>query len=65
MAWTQAEIDALKSAIAQGVLSVKYADREVTYRSLREMRDTLALMQAEVTPTTRPKQFLLYAKKGL
>lgn len=37
MAWTQAQLDALDEAIAQGALSVKYQDRVVTYRSLKEM----------------------------
>ena len=37
--WTQAQIDALQSSIARGVLSVTFADRTVTYQSLKEMRD--------------------------
>lgn len=37
MAWTQADIDALDVAIKQGVQTVSYADRTVTYRSLDDM----------------------------
>lgn len=37
MAWTQAQLDALDLALAQGALTVKYADKQVTYRSLDEM----------------------------
>lgn len=48
MAWTQTDIDALKAAIAQGALKVRFADRDVTYRSLKEMRETLAMMEEEV-----------------
>lgn len=49
MAFTQTDIDTLKAAIASGALSVRYADgREVTYRSLKEMRETLNMMSAEV-----------------
>lgn len=42
--FTQAQLDALESAIADGALKVKYSDKEVEYRSLEEMlkiRDTM------------------------
>ena len=39
MAYGQTDLDALELAIATGALKVRYADgREVTYRSLAEMR---------------------------
>lgn len=39
MAWTQTDLDALETAIATGAMKVRYADgREVTYRSLADMR---------------------------
>lgn len=48
MAWTQADVDALKAAIATGALEVRYADGRYTkFRSLAEMKETLAMMQAE------------------
>lgn len=37
MATTQADLDALDEAIASGTLQVRFADRQVTYRSLDEM----------------------------
>jgi len=37
MAWTQEELQKLEAAIAQGARVVKYADKEVEYRSLKEM----------------------------
>lgn len=37
MAFTQAQLDALEAAIAEGSLIVKYADKSVQYRSLDEM----------------------------
>jgi hypothetical protein len=63
--WTQAEIDALKAAIASGVMSVSYAgppSRTVTYQSLDAMRKLLAEMIRDVsdTPTYRRAQ----VKKG-
>jgi hypothetical protein len=60
--WTQEEIDALKAAIASGVLTVSYAgppQRSVTYQSLAEMRALLADMNRQVTeaPSYRRVQF--------
>jgi hypothetical protein len=50
MAYTQAQIDALKRAIASGVLTVRHGDEQVTYRSIAEMRQVLKDMEAEVNP---------------
>lgn len=50
MAWTQADIDNLKAAIASGERRVKYQDKEVEYRTLAEMKEILRGMEAEVTP---------------
>lgn len=53
--FTQADVDTLKAAIATGALEVQYADhRRVTYRSLREMREILRMMQDEVTSAASP-----------
>lgn len=37
MAWTQTDLDAIEAAIATGELTVRFADREVTYRSIAEL----------------------------
>jgi hypothetical protein len=51
MAYSQADIDALKAAIATGARRVKFGSgpdsREVEYRTLAEMRGTLADMVDE------------------
>lgn len=55
MAWTQDDVDALKAAIATGAQDVQYSDgSRVTYRSLKDMRDTLAMMQSDVAATAQP-----------
>lgn len=61
--WTQADIDALKTAIARGVRSVTYADRTVVYHSLAEMLQLLSTMAhaADVVPDYR----LVAHSKGL
>jgi hypothetical protein len=37
MAWTENDLVVLEKAIAQGATRVKYADKEVEYRSLQDM----------------------------
>jgi hypothetical protein len=50
MAWTQTDIDALKTAIGTGLTTVMYSDgSQMQYRSLAEMREILAGMEAEVS----------------
>lgn len=53
--WTQAEIDALKAAVASGVQTVTYSDRTVTYQSLEDMRALLATMEQSVTGAPRTR----------
>lgn len=61
MAFTSDDIDTLKTAIATGALRVRYADgREVTYRTLAEMRETLRMMNGEVagSPGSSSRSFV-------
>jgi len=48
MAWTQTDIDALKEAIASGLLSVQYTDKTIRYQSTQDQLAALAAMEAEV-----------------
>lgn len=48
MAWTQSDIDKLKRALASGARRVRFADREVEYRSLEEMREIIAQAERDV-----------------
>ncbi|WP_127076156.1 phage head-tail joining protein [Rhodomicrobium lacus] len=63
MAFTQADIDALKRAIATGARKVRYESggevREVTYRSLDEMERSLAAMEREISGASRPRSVLV------
>jgi hypothetical protein len=70
MAWTQSDVDALKAALALGATRVRFADRDVTYRSLAEMKAILRDMEEEVAVangTTRPRirQYRFVTSKGL
>jgi hypothetical protein len=64
MAYTQADADALRKAIAQGASRVQFQDRSVTYRSLDEMRQILALIENELAGAVggkrRVRQTVLY-----
>lgn len=47
---TQADLDALEAALARGESRVRFADgREVTYRSVGELREALAILSVRVT----------------
>lgn len=48
MAYTQDQYDTLVNAIAQGVLVVKYSDKEITYRNLSDMYRIKGAMEAEL-----------------
>ena len=67
--WTQADIDALKVAVASGVLSVRFdgpPGRTVTYQSLDAMRSLLSEMISSVGSAagTRKSFRLASTKKG-
>lgn len=69
MAWTQADIDALKSAIAsgRGVRSLTFGDQTVQFNSPSEMLDLLAVMQQDVqlSAGTRKNYRVAATSKGL
>lgn len=65
MAWTTDDLDAIKKAIAQGALTVKYADKEVTYRSLNEMLKIKGLIESELGINQGTGRILATFKKGL
>jgi hypothetical protein len=46
--FTVARLEALEAAIADGVTTVKYSDKEVTYRSLDEMLKVRKLMMGKL-----------------
>lgn len=67
MAFTQAQLDALDAAIAGGELTVKYQDKQVTYRSLDEMIRTRQLIKADLDEqngVSRPLAVYASTSKG-
>jgi len=67
VAYTQAQLDALEAAIAEGALVVKYQDKSVEYRSLNDMLKIRGLMQADLSVNPQSTGGLVYPKfsKGL
>lgn len=57
MAWSQADIDTLKQAILdrKGARTITFADQSVTFDSIKDMLDLLAVMQGEVTGGSRTR----------
>lgn len=67
MAYTQDQVDRLEAAIAEGAVRVRYADREVTYRNLDEMRQTLGTMKASLAAAAgrpRRRRIMFRTSKG-
>lgn len=52
MAYTQDQVDALKTAVARGVTRVRMNGEEVQYPSLGEMRRQIKVMEAEIAGGT-------------
>ncbi|MEE9589356.1 MAG: hypothetical protein V3V97_15185 [Hyphomicrobiaceae bacterium] len=48
MAVTQAQIDALSTALHQGTLQVRHGETTIIYRSFAEIKATLDMMKAEL-----------------
>lgn len=62
--WTQADLVALDKAIATGALKVRFADgREVTYRSLADMRSIRAQM-VDAIYGTAPASRVTFVEHG-
>jgi hypothetical protein len=67
MAWTQADIDALKSLMASGASSISYGgppQRTLIARPLAEMQALLAQMQREVDGANAVTYRLAATNKG-
>ncbi|NYT38879.1 hypothetical protein ERD78_18820 [Allopusillimonas soli] len=48
MAYTQADLDAIKAAIAGSELEVQYGDKRVRFRSMQDLKDAARLIQGDL-----------------
>jgi hypothetical protein len=67
MAYTEADLTAVRTARKRGVRTVQYADRAVTYSSDAELRQLEQDILTELHQTTRVRRKQLYgvSSKGL
>ena len=66
MVYTDAQLQALQTALASGELRVRFAEREVLYRSVEELKLAIAEVQSQMQTTagTRIRQHRIYTDKG-
>lgn len=64
MAYSEADVAALKSALAKGVRKTKFGNEEVEFNSAADMRKQLAIMQAEVSGASPSAMTVSYPKTG-
>lgn len=62
--YTEADLIAIRRAIAKGERSVQFADRMVTYRSIEELLQAESRITQTLRTTNRPKQSLTVTRKG-
>lgn len=64
MGYTIDQYNILTEAIASGAMTVKYADKEVTYRSLTDMLRVQNLMKDELFPneSSARRKLAVYSK---
>lgn len=65
MAFTQTQLDALETAIAEGTLKVEYGDKKVEYRSLNEMIRIRDIMRSQLGQIANPRRTLGFYSKGI
>jgi len=63
--WTLADVEQLRSAIAQGVKRVEYQDKAVTYHSLDEMMRALRMMEEALGLKKKSARLFAEHDKGL
>ena len=67
MAYTEADLAAVRAAILRGEKAVQFADRSVTYRSIEELQAVEQAILGELaadSSSTRSKQTRAVASKG-
>lgn len=61
--YTAADLANIEQALANGVLIVRYQDRTVTYRSVRELKEIRDDIVRSLAPP-RSRQTIVVGKKG-
>jgi len=66
MAYTETQAQALREALASGVLTVEYDGKRVTYRSVAEIKEALAQVETALARDAgkRVRQIRVVTNKG-
>jgi hypothetical protein len=64
MAYTQTDLDNIRKLIAAGAGAVSIAGKRVEYRSLAELRDIEARIEADVDGELAPRNVTVRSTKG-
>lgn len=66
--YTEAQLQALKDALANGALEVQHGDNRVRYRSVDELKAAIATVEAALNAASATKktvrQVQVYTEKG-
>ncbi len=52
MAYTAEQLQALRDALANGVRRVRFADREIEYRTVEELKAAIAAAEADIAKSS-------------
>lgn len=63
--FTQENLDALEQAIAEGALTVRFADKEITYQSLDQMLRVRRIMKQSLGKGPKRKRIRSTFRKDL
>ena len=65
--YTDQQLQTLKDALASGTLRVRFADREITYRSVDELKAAISAVEIELAKNSGAlpnRQIRVYTEKG-
>ncbi|MCW5982438.1 MAG: hypothetical protein KIT09_30405 [Bryobacteraceae bacterium] len=65
--YTDQQLQALRDALANGVRRVRFADREIEYRTIDELKAAIAAAEADLAGSgggTAIRQIRVYTEKG-
>ncbi len=66
--YTDDQLQALKNALANGTLHVRFVDREITYRSVNELKSAIATVDRELSLAAGKlpnRQVKVFTSKGI
>ncbi len=67
MPYTEQQLQALRDALASGVLRVRFADREMEFRDVAELKQAIATAESEISKaagTQMVRQIRISTEKG-